>query len=155
MKLPTMKKSDMFVPGKYTQFRKGDLYRDPRIQQKIGENDFLIIDSKVEDYEFLAKYLGGKLANYPCEEYNMFTTGTDKNGTPMIGLYWVNEEMDTLKKALILCHNGAEDKVVSIVDEHCLDEGVSRSWEKDEAGDTNYNSKSVSVERLTPKNLRG
>ena len=50
----TKSKSEMFVPGKYTQFRKGDLYRDPRIQQRVGEADFLILNG-AEDVEFLTR----------------------------------------------------------------------------------------------------
>lgn len=122
-------KKNMFQVGRYSQFRKGDVYREPRIQQKLGENDFLVIDNVDVDYDFLEKYLANELPNYPSEEYNMFTTGVDKNATPMVGLYWVNEEMEHLKKAIVLCNNGSEDGVLELVDKYCV-EGSERTWEK-------------------------
>lgn len=119
MRQPNLKYDQMFQSGKYKHFRKGDLYRDPRIKQVAGQKDFLIIDGKDDDFEFLRKYLRNELPNYPSEPYNTFTTGLDKNGEPMIGLYWVDEEMTQFKKAIILCRNECENAVIDIVDGEC------------------------------------
>lgn len=109
----------MFQKGNFQQYRKGDIYRDPRIQQKIGDKDFLVIDNDVDDIEFLRLYLNGKLENYPSEQYNMFTTGVDAAGTPMIGLYWLDEELVQYKRAIVLCRGGSEDVVLDVIDECC------------------------------------
>lgn len=123
-------KGDLFTTGRFQHFRKGDLYRDPRINRNEGQKDFLMIDAVEEDYEFLEKYLKGELANYPSEDYNMFTTGVDKNGASLVGLYWVDAMMENHKKALILCKSGAEERVLDIVDRCCKEEGEVRAWEQ-------------------------
>lgn len=122
---------EIFVPGKYKQFKKGDMYRDPRIQQQGGQKDFLIISNKQDDFDMLRRYLGNEMTpRYPSEEYNMFTTGTDANGTPMVGLYWMDEHMEQTKKAIILCQQGSEEDVLEIVDEFCLEQGEKRVIDK-------------------------
>ena len=117
---------EIFSPNKHKQFKKGELYRDPRIQQQGGQKDFLVIANKPDDLEMLDRYLQNALVpRYPSEPYNMFTTGTDANGAPMIGLYWMDEQMEQTKKAVILCQHGSEEAVLEIVDELCMEYGVS------------------------------
>lgn len=110
---------NLFQAGKYQQFRKGDVYRDPRITSKHGERDFLVIDNEDGDFEFLEKYLANELDNHVSEEYNVFTTGVDKNDVPMIGLYWQGKDMEMVKKAIVLCRGGSEGVVLDIVDRFC------------------------------------
>lgn len=122
---------EIFTPNKYKQFKKGELYRDPRIQQQGGQKDFLILSNKEADFEMLESYLKNELVpRYPSEPYNMFTTGCDSNGTPMIGLYWMDESMDQKKVAIILCNDGCEESVLAIVDDNCLEMGEKRVIDK-------------------------
>lgn len=118
-----MDKNKLFSMGKYNQFKKGDLYRDPRINKSEPGKDFLVIDNCPEDFSFLNDYLMNKLPNYPSEEYNMFTTGTDKNGESMVGLYWMDQYMDQHKRAIVLCRNGCEEEVLDVVDRCCKEMG--------------------------------
>lgn len=115
-------REDLFTTGRYQHFRKGDIYRDPRITKGTGEKDFLVLDGKDDDAKFLASYLNGELKMYPSEEYNSYTTGVDTHGTPMIGLYWVDENMEQAKIAMILCRNVCENEMLAIVDDYCVDE---------------------------------
>lgn len=122
---------EIFSPNKHKQFKKGELYRDPRIQQQGGQKDFLVIANKPDDLEMLDKYLQNALVpRYPSEPYNSFTTGVDAAGTPMIGLYWIDEHLEHNKKAIILCQGGCEEDVLAIVDEHCLEIGEKREIDK-------------------------
>lgn len=129
IKRPNWDTKELFQTGKYKSFKKGDLYRDPRIKQVTGQADFLIIDNDVKDFDFLDKYLNGELPNYPSEEFNMYTTGVDKNNMPMIGLYWVTENMDQIKRSIILCRGGSETAVLEVVDNNCV-EGETHDWEE-------------------------
>lgn len=131
--MPVLRKETMFNAGQYKQFRKGDLYRDPRITRELGKADFIVLDNAEDDFLWFERYLKNEHQNYPSEEYNMFTTGVDKNNTPMIAMYWVNEDMDQIKKAIVLCRGGCENDVLAIVDEYCMDAGEVREWEAQEA----------------------
>lgn len=124
-------KNKLFSAGTPKQFRKGDVYRDPRINQSTGQKDFLMLDNCPEDMEFLREYLANELENYPCEAYNMISTGLDKNGVPLIGTFWVDDRMDHAKKALILCRGGCEEEVLDIVDQFCVAPDAERVWERD------------------------
>lgn len=109
----------IFSNGRYKHFRKGDIYNDPRIQTGPGQRDFLIMSNDPSDLVFLRNYLSGKLKRYPSEPYNSFTTGVDTNGTPMVGLYWLDESLESTKKAMILCTNRCEEDILIVVDECC------------------------------------
>ncbi len=125
-------KSKFFMPGQGAkQFRKGDMWRDPRINKgEAGAKDFIMIGNDHEaDIEFLRDYLGNELENYPAEQYNMFTTGVDKNAGPLIGLHYIDENHDMTKCAIIVCRNGIEQAALEVVDEFCLPEGAKREWE--------------------------
>ena len=121
---------EIFTSGKHKQFKKGELYRDPRIQQQGGQKDFLIVKNKEDDYEMLRQYLGNELERYPSEPYNSFTTGLDAAGTPMIGLYWIDEHMEHVKTAIVLCQDGSEEEALAIVDEFCVEHGEMRPMDK-------------------------
>jgi len=116
--------SKLFKVGSYQTFTKGDLYRDPRINTTgVAGRDFLSMTSGEDDLQFLDDYLAGRLDNYPSEPYNTFTTGTDKNGESLVGLYWVGEDMEQKKTAVVLCRGGCEEQVLHIVDEYCREIG--------------------------------
>ncbi len=118
----------LFKVGQYQTFKKGDLYKDPRINTTgVAGRHFLSISGGVEeDLKFLDDYLAGELDNYPSEPFNTFTTGTDKNGESLVGLYWVNDSMDQRKTAVVLCKNGGEEEVLDIIDKHCKEIGETK-----------------------------
>lgn len=109
----------IFTNGRYKHFRKGDIYNDPRIQTGPGQKDFVVMSDDPRDLPFLRQYLKNEHKRYPCEPYNSFTTGVDAKGVPMIGLYWIDQNLEQTKKAMILCTNGCEESVLEIVDECC------------------------------------
>jgi hypothetical protein len=116
-------RDQLFQSNGYRSFRKGGIYSDPRIQQNNGR-DFLVISSDKGDLTFLENYLSNKNPRYPCEAYNGYTTGRDKHGAPMIGLYWIHEDMEQSKRAIIVCNNGSEESVLELVDQFCEESSV-------------------------------
>lgn len=116
----------IFSNGYQKHFRKGDIYNDPRISTGPGQRDFLVMSDDPADIPFLRRYLNNELKRYPCEPYNSFTTGCDCNGVPMVGLYWLDDNFDSIKKAMILCTKGCEEEVLLVVDEYCqkIDEAI-------------------------------
>lgn len=117
-RIPAMREK-IFSNGRYRHFRKGDIYNDPRIQTGPSQKDFILMSDDPRDVPFLRKYLTNELKKYPAEPYNSFTTGVDANGVPLIGLYWIDDNLTQTKKAMILCTNGCEEAVLEVVDECC------------------------------------
>jgi hypothetical protein len=111
-------REDLFSETRYRHFRKGDLYRDPRITPDIG-SDFLVMEKSVKDMIFLEQYLQNKLPKYPAEKYNAYSTGLDVNKMPKIQTFWAESEHDKTKRAVILCKGGCEFDVLAIVDKYC------------------------------------
>lgn len=135
-------KEKFFKKGSAVEMRKGDFKRGgTRVKENPDGSLFVVIDKTLEDIEFLRDLLGGQVVGYAPPVYNVFTTGTDKNGSPLIIGYWDNGDNKVwTKKFFVYLKGGVEAEALSVVDEFCQpDGGFDDEYEGDGAVVTKVN----------------
>ncbi len=110
--------NDMFTPGRYRTWKKGDVTSPLWLKRQNG-SDFVTINSERDLADF-EQYLARADHRLMVEPYNTFTTGTDKAGSPMMVLNEMDEDGDTTKRAIVVVPDQKLAlRAVVMIDEHC------------------------------------
>lgn len=121
--------NNLFFSGQqYKPFKKGMVWKaDKWIKTGPGEKDFLIMHDE-QDMMHLRMYLDGTHKRFKVDEYNVITTGADKNNNPLVGLYWNDDRMEMVKKAVIcIMNHDLIEQVLELVDTNCTGEDEEHS----------------------------
>ncbi|WP_422923194.1 hypothetical protein [Singulisphaera sp. PoT] len=113
--------SELFTPGRYRTWKKGDVTSPLWLKRQNG-TDFVRINSE-RDLSDFEQYLAGADERLKVESYNTFTTGTDKNGSPMMVLNEMDEYGDTTKRAIVVVPDqNLAMRAVTMIDHYCRSE---------------------------------
>ena len=117
---------ELFPVGKYRAWKKGEV-TSPRWLKRNNGFDYVMINDQ-RDMANFEKYLAQTDPRLAAEFYNTFTTGSDKNGNPMLVLSEMNEFGDMTKRVIVVVPNAdLARRVVAAVDHFCgeSDDGES------------------------------
>lgn len=107
--------------GRYRTWKKGDV-TSPKWLKRETSFDFITLKTERDVLDF-EKYLAGADERLSVQFYNTFTTGTDKAGSPMIVLNDMDDQGDTVKRAIVIAPDTELAlRVVSLVDHFCAGE---------------------------------
>lgn len=110
--------AELFTFGKYRTWKKGDVTSPLWLKRQNG-SDFVTIHSERDLCDF-EQYLSGRDERLKVDFYNTFTTGTDKNGSPMMVLNEMNEFGDTTKRAIVIVPDQKLALLaVAVIDRYC------------------------------------
>ena len=92
--------SELFPVGRYRSWKTGEV-TNPRWLKRQNGFDFITIttDRDLADFE---KYLARDDVRLAVEFFNVFSTGTDRNGNPMLVLSDMDDTGDMQKRAIVV-----------------------------------------------------
>ena len=116
--------SDLFDeenPKRYSMWKKGQI-TNPKWLQRENGSDFITIKSEGDLADF-EKYLAKADERLACEYYNTFSTGHDKAGNRIVGLYDQDETGDNRKIAFVcIIQKSLAMRVVELAEQFCGEE---------------------------------
>lgn len=99
--------------------RKKGQISNPKWLQRDNGSDFVTIKNQ-QDLKDFEQYLAHADERLFCAYYNVFSTGHDKNGNRIIGLYDQDESGDNKKIAMVcIFDNSLTMALVELVETYC------------------------------------
>lgn len=106
---------------KFTMWKKGQI-TNPKWLQRENGSDFITIKSEGDLHDF-HQYLSQSDERLCVEYYNTYSTGHDKAGNRMVGLYDTDEHGDNKKIAIVcIIQKDLSMRVVELVEQFCGEE---------------------------------
>ena len=111
--------TEVFPASGYRKWKKGEITNPTWLKQNGTEGDYISLRNAKELEQFFA-YISGQHPAQNVGYYNTFSTGLDKKGNRMVGLYDQDESMTQKKVAVIIVLDPAlTNRILESVEEDC------------------------------------